>query len=188
MSKRKSTMKKFIDLLKHRRSCRQFSEEIIDNESIDYILKSALMSPSGHRRTPWEFIVVEDKRTLKALSVSKASGATLIEKAAAAIVITADTTKTDVWIEDCSIASINMQLAAEELGLGSCWVQIRLREDSEGNSANDNVKLLLGIPEQFSVLSIIALGHKEQESQPFDENDLKWNKVHRGKFENNNYK
>ena len=166
-------MKKFIDLLKHRRSCRQFSEEIIDNESIDYILKSALMSPSGHRRTPWEFIVVEDKRTLKALSVSKASGATLIEKAAAAIVITADTTKTDVWIEDCSIASINMQLAAEELGLGSCWVQIRLREDSEGNSANGNVKLLLGIPEQFSVLSIIALGHKEHESQPFDENDLK---------------
>ena len=175
-------MEKFIELLKHRRSCRHFTDETIDKESIDYILKAALMSPSGHRLTPWEFVVVEDKETLKALSVSKAAGATLVEKAAAAIVVIADTTKSDVWIEDCSIASVNMQLAAEDLGLGSCWVQIRLRKDNEGNDANDKVKSLLGIPEQYSVLSIIALGHKEHESQSFDENNLKWNKIHRERF------
>ena len=175
-------MEKFIELLKHRRSCRHFTDETIDKESIDYILKAALMSPSGHRLTPWEFVVVEDRKTLKALSVSKASGAALIADAAAAIVVTADTTKTDVWVEDCSIASVNMQLAAEDLGLGSCWVQIRLRKDNEGNEANDNVKSLLGIPEQYSVLSIIALGHKERESQPLDENNLQWNKIHRGRF------
>ena len=175
-------MEKFIELLKHRRSCRHFTDETIDKESIDYILKAALMSPSGHRLTPWEFVVVEDKETLKALSVSKAAGATLVEKAAAAIVVIADTTKSDVWIEDCSIASVNMQLAAEDLGLGSCWVQIRLRKDNEGNEANDKVKSLLSIPEQYSVLSIIALGHKEHESQSFDENYLKWNKIHRERF------
>ena len=171
-------MENFIELLKKRRSCRRFTDESIDKESINHIIKAALMSPSGHRYNPWEFVVVEDKETLKALSVSKAAGAALVENAAAAIVVIADTTKTDVWIEDCSIATIIMQLAAEELGLGSCWVQIRLRKDAEDNDANDNVKKILNLQEQSSVLSILALGHKERESKPFDEEKLQWDKVH----------
>ncbi|MBQ8222808.1 MAG: nitroreductase family protein [Bacteroidales bacterium] len=175
-------MENFIELLKHRRSCRHFTGETIDKESIEYILKAALMSPSGHRLMPWEFIVVDDKEVLKSLSVSKAAGAALLENAAAAIVVIADTTKSDVWVEDCAIASINMQLAAEDLGLGSCWVQIRFRKDAEGKDANDNVKALLNIPEQYYVLSIVALGHKEREAKPFDESKLQWDKIHRGRF------
>ena len=171
-------MKDFIELLKKRRSCRRFTGEPVNKESIEHILKAALMSPSGHRYNPWEFYVVQDKETLKALSVSKAAGAALIEGAAAAIVVVADTTKTDVWVEDCSIATIIMQLAAEELGLGSCWVQIRLRKDENGNDANDNVKRILNLPEQHSVLSILALGHKEKESKPFDEEKMLWERVH----------
>ena len=138
-------MKNFLELLKSRRTCRQFTNESVSKESIEYILEAARLSPSGHRIKPWDFIVVEDKETLKALSVSKASGATLIEGAAVAIVVAADITKTDVWVEDCSIATIIMQLAAEELGLGSCWVQIRMRKDAEGNDATDNVKRILNL-------------------------------------------
>ena len=153
-------MKNFLELLKSRRTCRQVTNESVSKESIDYILEAARLSPSGHRIRPWDFIVVEDKETLKALSTSKASGAALIEGAAAAIVVAADITKTDVWVEDCSIATIIMQLAAEELGLGSCWVQIRMRKDAEGNDATENVKRILNLPENYSVLSIVALGHK----------------------------
>ena len=153
-------MKNFLELLKSRRTCRQFTNESVSKESIEYILEAAHLSPSGHRIKPWDFIVVEDKETLKALSVSKASGAALIEGAAVAIVVAADITKTDVWVEDCSIATIIMQLAAEELGLGSCWVQIRMRKDAEGNDATENVKRILNLPENYSVLSIVALGHK----------------------------
>ena len=149
-------MKNFLELLKSRRTCRQFTNESVSKESIEYILEAARLSPSGHRIKPWDFIVVEDKETLKALSTSKASGAALIEGAAAAIVVAADITKTDVWVEDCSIATIIMQLAAEELGLGSCWVQIRMRKDAEGNDATENVKRILNLPENYSVLSIVA--------------------------------
>ena len=85
------------------------------------LMKAALMSPSGHRYNPWEFVLVEDKEVLKALSVSKEHGAGLLEGAAMAIAVVADTTKTDVWIEDCSIATIIIQLAAEELGLAVCF-------------------------------------------------------------------
>lgn len=176
-------MENFQELLKTRRSCRRFTDEPVGQDAVAAIMKAALMSPSGHRINPWEFILVEDKETLKALSVSKAAGAALVADAAMAVVVIADTTKSDVWIEDCSIASILMQLAAEEAGLGSCWVQIRLRKDADGNAAEDNVRRLLGVPTQYAVLSIVAIGHKARESKPFDEENLQWEKVHIARYD-----
>jgi nitroreductase len=99
-----------------------------------------------------------------------------------AVVVIADTEKTDVWIEDCSIATINIQLAAEDMGLGTCWVQIRRRSDADGNNAEDNVRALLGIPQHYAVLSIVAVGHKAREAKPFDEEKMQWDKIHIGRF------
>ena len=175
-------MDNYFDLLKNRRSCRLFTGEPVDKEDVCNLMRAALMSPSGHRYNPWEFILVEDKEVLKALSVSKAQGAALLEGAAMAVVVLGDTNKTDVWIEDCSIATIIIQLAAQELGLGSCWVQIRRRVDTEGTPAEENVKKLLDIPENYAVLSIVAVGHKAREAKPFDEERMQWEKIHVGKF------
>lgn len=175
-------MENFLELLKNRRSCRRFTDEPVSQESVANIMRAALMSPSGHRINPWEFVLVEDKETLRQLSVSKAAGAQLLEGAAMAVVVIADTEKSDVWVEDCSIATILMQLAAEEEGLGSCWVQIRLRKDAEGVSAEENVRSLLGLPMNYAVLSIVAIGHKERESKPFDEEKMQWEKLHIERF------
>ena len=177
-------MESFLELLKQRRSSRVFTDELIDKDTVCNLMKAALMSPSGHRINPWEFVLVEDKAVLKALSQSKEHGAGLLEGAARAVVVLGDTTKTDVWIEDCSIATIILQLAAEEYGLGSCWVQMRLRKDADGNLAEDNVRSLLGIPAHYAVLSIVGLGHKAREAKPFDEEKMQWDKIHIGRFGN----
>ena len=171
-----------MELLKRRRSSRLFTGEPVDKDMVCDLMKAALMSPSGHRINPWEFVLVEDKEMLKALSVSKEHGAGLLEGAAMAVVVIGDTAKTDVWIEDCSISTIILQLAAEDMGLGSCWVQIRRRTDAEGNVSEDNVRKLLGIPENYAVLSIVAIGHKARETKPFDEENMQWDKVHIGCF------
>ncbi len=175
-------MENFLELLKNRRSSRLFTGEPVSKEAVCDIMRAALMSPSGHRYNPWEFILVEDKEMLKSLSASKAQGAALLEGAAMAVVVVGDTEKTDVWVEDCSIATIIMQLAAEELGLGSCWVQIRNRFDAAGNSAADNVRNLLGIPLHYAPLSIVAIGHKARQAKPFDEEKMQWEKIHIGSF------
>lgn len=175
-------MENFLELLKRRRSSRVFTDMPVDKEAACDLLKAALMSPSGHRINPWEFILVEDKEVLKALSVSKEHGAALLEGAAMAIVVIADAEKTDVWIEDASIATIVIQLAAEDMGLGTCWVQIRRRSDADGNPAEDNVRGILGIPQRYAVLSIVAVGHKARESKPFDEERMQWEKVHIGSY------
>ena len=173
-----------MELLKNRRSSRVFTDEPVSQEDVCSLMKAALMSPSGHRINPWEFILVEDKAMLKSLSISKEHGAGLLEGAAMAVVVVADTEKTDVWIEDCSIATILIQLAAEELGLGSCWVQIRRRSDAAGNASEDVVRSLLGIPAKYAVQSIVALGHKAREAKPFDEEKMQWEKIHIGGFGN----
>lgn len=90
-------------------------------------MKAALMAPTSKRSNAWQFIVVDDKETLKKLSFCKEQASQFIADAALAVVVTADPLASDVWIEDASIASIYLQLQAEDMGLGSCWVQLRER-------------------------------------------------------------
>jgi hypothetical protein len=61
-------------------------------------------------------------------------------------------------------------------------VQVRKRFDADGVSADENVKRLLSIPENYAVLSIVAVGYKARESKPFDEERMQWEKVHIGRF------
>ena len=58
------------------------------------------------------------------------------------------------------------------------WVQIRDRKDTEGRSAEDNVKALLKAPAEMRVLALVAIGHKGMERKPQNEERLKWDKVH----------
>lgn len=144
------------------------------------------MAPSSKRSNCWQFIVVDDKDTLEKLSFCKESGAAFVKDAALAIVVTADSLASDVWIEDASIASIMIQLQAEDLGLGSCWVQVRERFTANGTPANEYIHELLDLPLQLQVLSVIAIGHKGMERKPFDDSHLQWEKVHINKFGGNN--
>lgn len=175
-------MESFHELLKNRRSIRKYTEELLSSDDVKLILQAGLMSPSSKRTNGWEFVVVEDKEILKQLSQCKDFGAKLIAGASLAIIVLADPLKSDVWIEDASIASILMQLQAEDLGLGSCWVQIRERFGAEEKPADEYVRELLGIPLQMQVLSIIAIGKKDEVKKPFDEEKLQWEKVHIGKW------
>ena len=84
-------MDNFLELLKQRRSSRVFTDELIDKETVCNLMKAVLMSPSGRRINPWEFVLVEDKAMLKALSQSKEHGAGLLEGAAMAVVVLGDT-------------------------------------------------------------------------------------------------
>ena len=152
-------MKSFFDLAQQRRSSRKFTEEPVSSEMIEEILESALMSPSSKNGRPWEFIVVDDKEKLQKLSTVKPIGAAFISDAPLAIVVAADTQKSDVWTEDCSIASIYIQLAAENLGLGSCWIQVNKRTQESGRLSSDFVKEELEIPSSYEVESIIIIGY-----------------------------
>lgn len=175
-------MKDFQQLITNRRSTRKFTEETLKPEQVEKIVKAALMSPASKSSNPWQFLLVEDKDMLEKLSLCKKHGSKLISGCALAIIVLADPTASDVWIEDTSIASIMMQLQAEDLGIGSCWVQIRERYTDSEIPSEEYIRNLFDIPMQLQVSTVIAFGNKAQERPPFDEEKLQWEKIHIGKY------
>lgn len=161
---------------------RKFTSEELTQDEVVTLLKAALMAPTSKRSNSWQFIVVDDKSTLDLLSCCKESGASFLKDAALGIVVAGDPLASDVWIEDASVASIYLQLQAEDLGLGSCWIQVRERWAADGRSADEYVHGVLDIPLQLQVLSIIAIGHKGMERKPFNEDHLQWEKIHLNKY------
>lgn len=175
-------MENFHELLLQRRSIRKYTEEPLAADDVRLLLEAALMAPSSKRSSPWNFVVVEDKEMLHRLAECKDMGARPIEGAALAVVVVADMTVTDTWIEDASIAAAFIQVQAADLGLGSCWIQIRGRYAADGTPAEETVRELLNIPEEMGVLCIITLGHKNEERKPFDPEKMLWEKVHIGQW------
>lgn len=94
-----------------------------------------------------------------------------------------DTSVTDVWVEDCSIAMTIMQLEAETLGIGSCWIQIRNRmAQGEEQMSSAFIKELLHIPESYEVLAVLALGVPDEEKPGRDLETLQYGKIHSEQF------
>ena len=174
--------KEFHDMLFTRHSIRKYTDEPIDGEHVKLLLEAALLAPSGKSVRPWEFVVVEDKEVLAKMSECRPFGSGPVAKCKLAIVVCGDPGKTDVWVEDCTIAATYIQLQAEALGLGSCWIQMRGRFDKDNNDSADLIRELLDIPGEQQVECIIVLGHKDEVRRPVDPNKLLWEKVHIGKF------
>lgn len=171
-----------VELLQKRRSIRQFEQKPVEREKIDYLVEAMLRSPSSRSLNPWEFVVVQDPKTIEALSKAKPHGASFMKNAPLAIVVCADPKKCDVWIEDTSIASLLLHLAATDLGLGSCWVQIRLREHEGTKMAEEYVADLLGLKEGMVVEAIIAIGYPKEQKTGHAKESLLYNRVHYEKF------
>jgi nitroreductase len=171
-----------LSLIKKRRSIRKFNNKEIEQEKIEKIIQVALLSPSGHAKYPWQFIVIDDKNLLSRLSFSKMHGSAFLSNAPLGIVVTADQKLSDIWIEDASIASTFIMLTAHWLDLGSCWIQIRKRMHSETKTSEEYIREILNIPENINVLSIIALGYPDEEKMPKRENELLYERVFYNSF------
>jgi nitroreductase len=173
-------MTHFQDLIQQRRSHRKFDGQEIDADSVKLILRAALMSPTSKGQRSWHFILVDDPKVIERIADAKDLGSQFLKEAPLAVVVLGCPTQSDCWVEDCSIAAFAMQLQAEELGLGSCWAQMRGRGLSDGTSADTVLRGLLNIPEELSCLCVLGIGHWTDERKPQAEDRLKWEQVHLG--------
>lgn len=175
-------MTDFKNLAQMRRSHRKFTEQELDAEQVRLIMRAALMSPTSKGQRAWQFVVVDDKQDIEKIADAKDLGSQFLKGAPLAIVVLGDPVQNDCWVEDGSIAAISMQYQAEELGLGSCWIQMRGRGLSDGTSADTVIRGILDIPENLYVLCVLAIGHKADERKPQNEDKLKWENVHIDKY------
>jgi len=171
-----------LELLRKRRSIRKFLPHTVERDKIEALIEAAVRTPTSRGRNPWEFIVVNDQKLLEKLGSAKQHGSAFLADAPLAIVVAADADKSDVWTEDCSIAAIVIQLTAEELGLGSCWVQIRLRPHDATSSAESFVKELLGLPDTHVVECIVGIGYPAEVKPGHSSENLPFGHVHHNTF------
>ena len=172
----------FSSLIEKRRSIRKYLDKRIEPEKIDALIEAALRSPSGKSIYPVELVVIEDRQMLEKLSMAKPAGAAFMKNCMLGILLCADQEKSDTCVEDASIAAIMIQLAAEALDLGSCWVQLRNRKHEDGQSSQQYVRKLLGIPETYMVQAVMAIGYPAQAKTPHAKESLKFEKVHKARF------
>lgn len=170
------------DLIKKRRSIRIFTNEKLSREDIMDILNAGLLAPSSKNKKPVEFVVTEDRDVLSRLKACKEKGADALNTAACAVAVIADRQKSDVWIESAAVAASYMQLKAEELNIGSVWIQMRKRSSGSDDSESE-VRKVLNIPENYGVLCILAMGYKDENKRPYEESDIDYSRVYFGEYE-----
>lgn len=156
----------FKELIAARHSVRKFTDKAVDRALIDEIIEDAMTAPSSKNTRSTGYMVIDDKSTLEAISEMRSSGSSFVAGAPAAIVVLGDADKTDLWVDNASISTTYLMLAAVDKGLGSCWVHVngrpRSKTDASMGTAEDYLRELLGIKDNMRVLCVLALGYEAE--------------------------
>jgi nitroreductase len=160
---------KFLDLVKHRKSVRNFLDRPVERDKIMMCLEAARLAPSASNSQPWKFIVVDDNGKRKQLCDSAFRGIYSINSfcktAPVIIVVVSEKSKfltriggifrgTQYYLIDIGIACEHLVLEAEDLGLGTCWI---------GWFHENTVKSVLSIPPKKKIDILIALGYYSED-------------------------
>ena len=144
------------DAIHRKRAIRQFKDEPLDAAHVERILRAGRRAQSSKNSQPWHFIAVTDRATLQALSQTGA-GMGHVAGAALCVVIAVPTqNERTLWhFFDSGQAAANMQLAATEIGIGSCLGTIY---------APDVARELLGMPADMQTRLVISFGYPADEA------------------------
>ncbi len=133
------------EAIRTKRAIRSFASQPVPHDTIEHVLSAGRRAQSSQNTQPWLFVVVENKETLKRLSECGRYAGHLAGAAfGVALVSSAE------WAFDLGQAAAYMQLAAWELGLGSCIASMWEPEKA---------KAILGIPPEMHFDTALSFGY-----------------------------
>lgn len=146
-----------------RRSIRKYTDEPVDDATVERLLRAAMSAPSAGNQQPWAFVVVRDESSRRRIAqmdryVAMASGAAVV------ILVCCDMNSSkmpDIWVQDCSAATENILVEAQALGLGAVWLGVHLLPERERE-----VRALFGLPPEIVPFALVALGHPAETKAP----------------------
>ncbi|MEA3423225.1 MAG: nitroreductase family protein [Bacillota bacterium] len=166
-----------IEAINTRRSIRQYTGEIINDEQLSILLRAGFQAPSAHNFQPQEYIVVKDSDTLE-LIAKRHKYAKALPLAGCGIVVCGDVkkeTREGSLIADCSASIQNILLAAHELDLGAVWIGLHpVKEFTE------IISEILDIPENIIPIGVVAVGYPDVQKEAIDRYDEE--KIHKEKW------
>lgn len=165
-------MPSILEVIKQRRSIRQYQTQQIKEADVQTILEAARYAPSARNQQPWYFTVIQNQTLLDHMStvakknMFKTHAAWLQERAnneqyhlfhrAPTVIVVSGLSDSEYAFSDCCAAIQNMLLAAESLGLGSCWIGLARYFFAEKKEVEK-----LGIPAGYTPFYTICLGYKK---------------------------
>lgn len=162
----------FMNSIFKRRSIRKYTKETVSEDTVKQLLKAGMSAPSAANEQPWEFIVIRDKSILQQI-IDVHGYASMLKEAAVAIAVCGDKKREkvkDFWVQDCSAATENILVEAQELGLGAVWLGVYPVKERV-----KPIEKILNLPESVIPLSIISIGYPAENKDPskyYDENRI----------------
>jgi nitroreductase len=166
-----------IEAIFTRRSIRVYTDQPIPDDLVDKLLRAAMQAPSAGNQQAWQFVAVTGRAQLNALAEVLPYGK-MLTTAPLSIIVCGDLDREKskgYWVQDCSAATQNILLAAHALGLGAVWLGVYPRDQR----VND-VRKVLGIPENVTPLCAIAIGYPAEQKERADRYDA--GRVHNNKW------
>lgn len=154
-----------MNAILNRKSIRKYKDRKVNDEILEELLKAGMQAPSAGNEQPWEFIVLRNKDIMAKITEFHPYSKMLLNTDVA-IVICGDESKEvfkGFWVQDCSAATENILLAAEEKGLGAVWLGVYPIEDRV-----EGIKKLLNLPDSVIPLSIIPVGYPDEQREAAD--------------------
>ena len=154
-----------LQFIFRRRSVRKYTDQPVNEETLNDLLEAAMAAPSAVAKDPWNFILVKKRATLNQLAEFMPN-AQMLKQAPAAIFVCGDIERAhgqleSYMLQDCSAAIQNILLAASALGLGSCWLGVHPRPERM-----EAVRKVFNLPEPIIPVSGISLGYPAEQPEP----------------------
>lgn len=168
-----------MSIIFERTSVRKYTDKPVTKKQIETILKAAMAAPSAKNCQPWEFVVLQERKTLLKITEFHPFSA-MLKEAPLAIVVCGNKTKIavegieDLWVQDCAAATQNILLQATELDLGSVWMGVYPKKNLE-----KEITYLVNLPDYIVPFSIVAIGYAAEKVKPkdkFDPAKIHWEK------------
>jgi len=157
-----------VDTIRNRRSIRKYTPQPVPQELVTRLLEAAMSAPSAGNEQPWEFIVITDREVLQAITTVHPCSQ-MLKEAPLAVVVCGNLEREKYpgfWVEDCSAATENILLEAEDVGLGGVWLGVYPHDERVKGLAK-----LFGLPSSVVPLSIVALGYPAEKKPPAERFD-----------------
>lgn len=171
-------MNENIELLKRRRSIRNYSDTPLTEEEYQTLVEVAMYAPTAKNMQPWHFIIIKDRAILDAF-IEIHPHSSMLKYADGAIMVCGDTNIQNEELGylylDGAAATMNILHAAHAMGIGSCWIGIYPKEDRM-----QKVTQLVGLPENILPISLIALGNTDVEKDLPER--IKLDRIHKDRW------
>ena len=148
-----------LQIIFARRSIRKYTPEAVSEEDLTSLLEAGMAAPSAMNKRPWHLVAVTDKGLLREIGSGPPYDRTVPE-AALLIVVCGDPAGSDWWLQDCTLATENILIAAAGLGLGAVFLGCHGKLEREGP-----IHRALGIPDGIGMASVLAIGHPAEEKE-----------------------